>query len=363
MTDQSLKSKATKGIAWSAFNIFAVQGVNVLMGIVLARILMPSDYGLIGMLAVFIAVSQLFVESGFSTALVQKNDCSNADYSTVFYFNFAVAITLYFILFLAAPLIAEFYHTPQLIKLTRVLSLSLIFNSLSIIQQARLYIKLNFKTSALVSLFSVAISASIAFFLAYGGFGVWALVIQSISYSLIKAFFLFYFERWRSQLIFSLSSLKQLFGFSFKLLATGLISTIMTNVYAVLMGRKFTAKDLGFYTTAQKYPELLACAIVNVLQSTSFPVLASVQNEREHMVSIYKRLMSMTVFFVTPIMTLFALLADRLNTEYNAIYRTSKELIETMGPEFSLVHEETLLPPTEKKSETYRKIIILRKEP
>lgn len=309
MTDKSLKSKAAKGMVWNAFNIFVVQGINVLMGIVLARILMPSDYGLIGMLAIFIAISQLFIESGFSTALIQKNDCSNADYSTVFHFNLVVAVALYFVLFFTAPLIAKFYHTIELIKLTRVLSLNLIINSFSIVQQARLYIKLNFKAYALVSLLSVIISSSIALLMACNGFGVWVLVIQGLSYSLVKTLFLFYFDRWVPQLVFSVLSFKQLFGFSFKLLAAGLVSTIITNVYSILIGKNFGAKDLGFYTTAQKYPELLACTVVSILQGTTFPILASVQNDREHMVSIYERLMSMTVFIVMPIMTLLALLA------------------------------------------------------
>jgi len=309
MSDQSLKSKASIGMAWHAFNTFVVQGINVIAGIILARILMPSDYGLIGMLAIFIAISQLFIEGGFRTALIQKNNCSNADYSTVFYFNLVVAIILYFILFLSAPLIAKFYHTAELITLMRVLSLSLVINSLSIVQQARLYIKLNFKAYALVSLLAVVISASAGLFLAYSGFGVWALVIQGLSHSLIKTFFLFYFDRWFPQLMFSALSFKQLFRFSFKLLGAGLISTIMANIYSVLIGKKFTAKDLGFYTKAQEYPDLFASAVVNILQVTSFSVLASVQNERERMVSIYERLMGMTVFFVMPIMTLFALLA------------------------------------------------------
>jgi len=309
MTDQALKSKATKGMVWNAFNTLVVQGVNILIGIFLARILMPSDYGLIGMLAIFIAISQLFIESGFSTALIQKNDCSDIDYSTVLYFNFAVAVTFYIVLFFATPLVAQFYHAPVLINLTRVLSLSLIINSLSIAQQARLYIKLDFRACAVISLLSVIISGSIAIFMAYKGFGVWVLVIQTLSYSLVKTFFLLYFGRWVPQLVFSVTSFKQLFGFSFKLLGGGLVSTIMTNIYSILIGRNYTARDLGFYTTAQKYSELLACTIVSILHGGTFPILASVQSEKERMIVIYERLMSMTVFFIMPIMALLALLA------------------------------------------------------
>lgn len=310
MNVQSLKTTAAHGMAWNAFNTFIVQGINVLIGIILARILLPSDYGLIGMLAIFIAISQLFIEGGFLTALIQKNNCSDLDYSTVFYFNLVSAVILYLILFSLAPLIAGFYHRQELIELTRVLSLNLIFNSLSIVQQARLYIKLNFKRLALVSLLAVIISAFIGLFLAYYGFGVWALVIQGLAYSLSKTACLFYFDKWSPQFVFSRPSFKQLFGYSFKLMSAKLIATIMANIYALLIGRKFTAEDLGFYTTAQKYPDLLAYMVINILQNSTFSVLASVQRERERMVSIYERLMGMTVFFVMPMMTLFALLAS-----------------------------------------------------
>lgn len=310
MTTKSLKLKALKGTVWNAFNVLIVQGINVVFGIILARILMPSDYGLIGMLAIFIAISQLFIEGGFRTALIQKNNCSNADYSTVFYFNLVAAVFLYLVLFFSAPLIAKFYHTLELERLTQVLSLNLIINSLSIVQQARLYIKLNFKAYALASFLSVVISAPLGLILAYRGFGAWALVIQSLSYSLVRTFFLFYFDRWLPLLIFRGVSFKQLFGFSFKLLGAGLISTTMSNIYSVLIGRKFAAKDLGFYTTARRYPDLLATTVTNILQDTNFSVLTSVRNEKARMISIYERLMSMTVFFVMPIMVLFALLAD-----------------------------------------------------
>jgi len=295
---------------WSAFGSFAVQGISFAIGIILARLLLPSDYGLIGMLAVFFAISQLFVESGFSNALIQKIDRTEVDYSTIFYFNFLVSLVFYFILYITAPLIAQFYNTPELTLLTRVLSLNIPIGALAIVQQARLSIKLDFKTPAIISLFSVAISGSLGIFLAYRGFGVWSLVIQGLSASIIRTLLLFSYNKWLPKLVFSISSLKQLFGFSSKLLAAGLLATIMNNLYSIIIGRKFLAKDLGFYTRAMQFPELLSGTISSILQGVSYPILTSLQNDSERMVSVYGRLMRITVFFVMPLLTLFALLAE-----------------------------------------------------
>lgn len=297
-------------MAWSAFGTFAVQGISFVIGIILARLLMPSDYGLIGMLAVFFAISQLFVESGFSNALIQKIDRTEADYSTIFYFNLLVSLVFYLILFITAPLIAQFYSTPELTLLTRVLSLNILISSLAIVQQARLSIKLDFKTPALIALFSIFISGSLGVFMAYRGFGVWSLVIQGITASVVRTSLLFYFNKWKPQLIFSIASLKQLFGFSSKLLAAGLVATLVNNLYSILIGKIFSSRDLGFYTRAKQFPELLSNTISSILQGVTYPILASLQNDSERMVSVYGRLMRITVFFVMPLLTLFALLAE-----------------------------------------------------
>lgn len=297
-------------MVWSAFGTFSVQAIKFIIGIILARLLMPSDYGLIGMLAVFFAISQMFIESGFSNALIQKTDRTEDDFSTIFYFNLVVSIIFYFLLFVTAPYIADFYHTPQLTSLTRALSLIILFNALAIVQQARLSINLDFKTPALISLISVVISGIIGVYMAYTGFGVWALVVQSLSSSIIRSFALFYHNRWWPQAVFNVASLKKLFGFSSKLLAAGFVATIVNNLYSMLIGKIFNAKDLGFYTRAKQFPELLSTTISSILQGVTYPILTSLQNDSERMVSVYGRLMRVTVFFVIPLLTLFALLAD-----------------------------------------------------
>lgn len=282
-------------MAWSAFGTFSTQGISFIIGIILARLLMPADYGLIGMLAIFFAVSQLFVESGFSSALIQKIDRTETDYSTIFYFNLLVSFALYLILFLTAPLIAEFYNTPELTLLTRVLSLNILISALAIVQQARLKILLDFKTPAIITMLSVAISGSLGVVLAYSGYGVWALVVQSLSATAIRTLLLFFFNKWMPRLVFSIASLKQLFGYSSKLLAAGLVATIVNNLYSILIGKIFSPKDLGYYTRAKQFPELLSSTITSILQGVTFPILASLQNDRDRMVSVYGRLMRITV--------------------------------------------------------------------
>lgn len=308
--DSSLKSKAAKGMAWSAFGTFSSQGISFIIGIILARILMPSDYGLIGMLAIFFAFSNMIIESGFANALIQKIDRTESDYSTIFFFNFIVSVIIYLILYITAPLIANFYSTPELTLLTRILSLNLLIGSLSIVQQVRLKILFDFRSIALITLVSVIISGILGVALAYLNFGVWALVAQNLSAVFIKTLLLFYFNKWYPQFLFNLSSLKQLFGFSSKLLIAGLVSTVVNNLYSILIGKIFTPKEVGFYTRARQYPELLSNTLTTILQGVTYPILTSLQNERERMISVYGRLMRVTVFFVIPFLTLFAILAE-----------------------------------------------------
>jgi len=210
----SLKSKAASGMIWSAFGTFSSQGISFIIGIILARILMPSDYGLIGMLAIFFAFSNMIIESGFSNALIQKMDRTESDYSTIFFFNLLISAVIYLILFITAPFIAKFYNTPELTLLTRILSLNLIIGSLTIVQQARLRILFNFKSIALITLISVVVSGILGVLLAYQGFGVWALVAQNLCAVFVNSVLLFYFNKWYPQMVFSISGLKKLFGFS-----------------------------------------------------------------------------------------------------------------------------------------------------
>lgn len=310
MQNESLKNKALAGMVWKAVEKIAGTGISFIIGVILARILMPSDYGLIGMLAIFFAFTELFIDSGFSSALIQKKDRTEVDYATIFYFNLIVSVLLYALLFFLAPSIANFFKTPQLSLLTRVLSLNILINSLSLVQQTRLTINLEFRPQALVSLLCVVISGSIGILMAYKGFGVWALVIQNISSGVVRTLLYFYINKWIPLWIFSVQSFKQLFGYSSKLLAAGFFGAIFNNIYSLLIGKIFNARDVGFYTRAKQFPQLLSDLITSVLQGVTFPIMTSIQDDRNRLVSVYGRLMRMVFFFVIPALTLFALLTE-----------------------------------------------------
>lgn len=251
----SLKQKTISGVLWSCVERFSVQGIQFVIMVIMARILLPSDYGMIGMLAIFIAIAQTLIDSGFSNALIQKKDRSEIDYSTVFYFNIAVGIVLYFILFFSSPLIARFYNTPELTGLTRVLALNLFINSLAVVQRAILSIKIDFKTQAKASFSAAIISGIVGIVMAYTGFGVWSLAVQTVLNAFVNTVLLWIFSKWIPLKVFSFESFKKLFAFGSKLLASGLLDTIYRNIYTIVIGKKFASTDLGYFTRADQFAQ------------------------------------------------------------------------------------------------------------
>ena len=229
------KGSATNGMAWTLIERLSVQVCQFVIGVVLARLLMPSDYGIVGMLAIFMAVAQSLLDSGFNRALIQKKDRTDLDYSTVFYFNLAISIVLYAALYVSAPFIAQFYRTPALTNVSRVVSLSIIVNSFSLVQTAKLTVELNFRLQSIVSIISVVASGALGIVLAYLGFGVWALVAQSLSSAIIRSFVLWILSHWRPIIAFSKDSFKSLFSFGSKLLIGDLIHTVYTNMYTLVI--------------------------------------------------------------------------------------------------------------------------------
>ncbi len=310
MSKPSLKSVALKGVLWSIVDKFFAQGVQFTIGIILARILMPADFGLIGMLSIFIALSQILVDSGMGSGLIQKKNRSDVDFSTVFVFNLVISISLYVLLFISAPVIADFYQMPQLVLLTRVLSINIIINSLAIVQRSKLTISIDFKTIAKVNIVSVVLGGLIAVYFAHIGWGVWALVIQQIIRAFISVIMFWFLSKWKPSVLFSKQSFKNLFGFGSKLLLSGIYAQTLSNVYNIVIGKVYSAGELGFYTTAKNYSDLTSGTITGILQQVTFPILASLQDDRTRMISVYSRIIRMTAFFIFPTMTLLALLAD-----------------------------------------------------
>lgn len=306
----SLKEKTVKGFVWSSIDRFSGQAIQFVFSILIARLLTPEDYGVIAMLGVFLAVSQTFIDSGFGTALIRKIDRTEVDFSTVFYFNIIVAIVFYLILFFLAPVIAGFYHTPLLEPVTKVISLSLIISSLSGIHNSKLSIAIDFKTKAKASILSALITGLVGLWMAYAGYGVWALVVQNLCLRVIWTFMMWIFVKWRPQLVFSWESFKELFSFGSKLLASGLLDTIYNNLYTIVIGKVFSPTVLGVYSKANSLAQFPSFNITSVVQTVSFPVLSTIQNEEERLADVYKRLLKLSAFIVFPLMVGLSAVAD-----------------------------------------------------
>ena len=306
----SLKEKTVKGVFWSSIDRFSSQGIQFIFSILIARMLLPSDYGVIAMLGIFLAVSQSFIDSGFGTALVQKIDRTETDFSTVFYFNILVACFFYGLLWIISPYIASFYDIPLLESVTKAVALTLIFNALGGIQNAKLTIAIDFKTRAKISLMCTISTGIIGLIMAYKGYGVWALVTQNIANSILNATLLWLFVRWIPQRTFSMQSFRQLFGFGSKLLASGLLDTIYNNIYPLVIGKFFSASTLGVYSRASSLAQYPSSNLTSVLQSVTFPVLSSIQNDEERLGNAYRRLLRMSVFIIFPLMIGLSAVAD-----------------------------------------------------
>ena len=309
---ESLRGKTFKGMIWSFAENFSLQGIQFVIGILLARVLSPSDYGMVGMLAIFTAVASTLINSGFSTALVRKTDRTQTDLSTTFYFNIVVGIVLYFALFFSGPLIAKFYDTPLLADLIKVTAISLILNSLCIVQQALFTIKMDFKTQAKISVISALITGVGGVTMAYTGFGVWSIVWPGVFGGAVRCILLWVWGKWRPTWEYSWKSFKELFGFGSKLLASGLIDTIYNNIYPIIIGKKFSAADLGQYTRADGYANLPATTVTGVLGRVTFPLLCQIQNDDARLQSTYRQLIRLSAYVVFPIMIGLAALAKPL---------------------------------------------------
>lgn len=279
----SLKSKTLHGIFWSLLERGGQQGIQLVISIILARILLPAQFGLIAMLAIFMAIAQSFLDSGFGSALIQKKDATQVDSCSIFYFNIVVGIVAAGLLCLAAPWIAAFYEEPALIPLTRFLSLNLVINSFALIQSALLVRRVDFKTQLKVSIVATIGSGTIGIILAYRGFGVWSLAIQSVTSTIFRTVLLWFFTKWRPSLVFSFAALKSMFAFGSKLLFSGLLDTIFRNIYLVIIGKIFTATDLGFYSRAKSCTRLSTENLTSSISRVTFPVFSSIQDDNSRL--------------------------------------------------------------------------------
>lgn len=276
----------------------------------MARLLLPSDYGMIGMLAIFLQLSQTFVDCGFTNALIQRKERTETDFSTAFYCNILISITIYGILFLSAPLIADFYQLPQLTSVTRVIALNFIFTSFSAVHKTKLTINVDFRTQSKASLAAAIISGSIGIFAAYKGMGVWALVYQSVLNSLLLTILLCYFVRWKPLLKFSKQSFNNLFSFGSKLMIANFINIVYKNLYTLIIGKKFSAVMLGYYTRAEQFASFPPYNINAVISRVTYPILSSIQDDNQRLSNTYRKYIQLTSFLIFPLMVGLAALSE-----------------------------------------------------
>lgn len=306
MPEESLKNKTVKGVVWSSVERFSVQGVQFLVMLVIARLLDPKDFGLVGMLAIFLAVAQSLIDSGFSQALIRKQDRTEVDNSTVFYFNIVVSAVLYLILYAIAPWVSDFYNEPQLCSLMRVLCLIVIVNSFAVVQRAIYTASINFKTQAKASFIAALASGLVGVWMAYNGYGVWTLVWQQLLNAGINTLLLWIYSNWYPRWVYSWKSFRELFAFGSKLLASGLLDTLYTNIYLLVIGKIFNAASLGYYTQADRFTKLPSSNITGILQRVTYPVLCSIQDDDERLREDYRKLLRLSAFIIFPMMCLLA---------------------------------------------------------
>ncbi len=306
----SLKGKTINGILWSSVDSFFNQGLLFIFGIVLARLLTPKEFGLIGMITVFISVSESFINSGFSQALIRKRECTETDFSTVFYFNTTIGIICFAILYISAPLISNFLNEPQLTDLVRVLGVVLIVDSLTMVQRAILTRRLDFKLQTKASIISTFFSGIVGITMAYSGFGVWSLIAKTISKATVNSFLLWLWNKWRPLLLFSVKSFKDLFGFGSKLLASGLIDTIYRNIYDLIIGKYYSAQELGFYTRANMFKNLPSNQLTSIISRVAYPALAQMQDDKLSLKRGYKKIIKSTMYVSFILMAGMAAVAE-----------------------------------------------------
>ena len=288
------------------------QGSNLLVGIVLARLLSPKEFGLIGMLAIFIAVSQAFINSGFTEALIRKNNCSQDDYCTVFYFNILAGFALYLVLFFCAGMISKFFNEPQLVPLTRVLSSVLVISSIGMIQLTILRKEINFKLQTKITLVAAAFSGAVSIGMAFFGWGVWSLIWKLVLYQFMMTLLLWFWNDWRPKLSFSIASFRELFHFGSKLLLSSILYRIHVNIYYVVIGKFFSVNILGYYTYAYNLSQFPAQNINLVIQQVSYPIFSSIQDDLERFKRGYKKLLKNTMFISFMLMFSIAASAEPL---------------------------------------------------
>lgn len=302
MSQQSLKDKTVKGTMWSAIDNVSQFGVQFIVSIVLARLLSPDDYGLIGIIAIFTVVCTAIINGGFSTALIRKKNPTADDYNTAFIVNLGLSFVLYAVIFFCSPLIAFFFEREELVALTRVSSFTVIIGAFAIVQQVRLTKRIDFKTQTKVTLIASILSGIIGIAMALLGMGVWALVFQGIIAQLLRTILLWFFNHWAPSLRFSKQSFKELFGFGWKMMVSSVLDSLWTQLYQAVVGKFYSPATLGQYTRANQFSSMFSSNLTSVIQRVTYPILSEIQDEKERMFAAYRKIIKTTMFITFALM-------------------------------------------------------------
>ncbi|MEQ1744323.1 MAG: lipopolysaccharide biosynthesis protein [Saprospiraceae bacterium] len=307
---KSLSDRSISAIGWAVMDKLSGSVVSFVVTILLARLLSPEDFGLVAMVMIFFEFSAVFVESGFSTALIREKHISEADKSTTFIFNLVAAVALYGALFVSAPYIATFFQQPSLTLIVRIMGISLIVNALSLVQHSVLIQQIDFKTQTIVRTASVLVSGGVAVVLAFQGWGVWSLVARYALLDLMTTALFWALSGWRPTMQFSRESFRRLFGFGSKILAAAVLDKFFVHIYKLLIGKFFAAATLGFYTQAGTFTNMVINTLFRTVQSVTYPVLAKLQDDREKLKLGYRKMLQLSSFIIVPAMTVLGVLAE-----------------------------------------------------
>ena len=309
---QGLRQKAVKGVAWTALQKYSTMLIQFVSGIILARLLTPYDYGCIGMLMIFMLLAESFIDGGFGSALIQKKNPTQTDYSTIFFWNMGLSGVLYIVLFLSAPFIASFYDIPLLSDVLRVQGLVLFIFAFNIVQSNQLRKKLNFKVLSIVTILTSVIALTVTIMMAYHGFGVWALVAQNILTAAIPALIFWFYVRWRPQWVFSWKSFRELFSFGFYMFLTSMLNQFGQQIQGLLIGRFYNAATMGYYSKANATERLASTSISKVMSQVTYPLYAEMQDDKTALGDIIRKI-TLTLSYVTfPLMFILLLCAKPL---------------------------------------------------
>ena len=308
----SLKETALSGMGWTFFQQFATQGILFLVSIILARLLLPAEFGLIAMIGILVAVGNALIDSGLSLSLIRTVEADEEDFSTVFYFNLAFSIFIYAIVYFTAPYVALFYNQPILLNVIRIYGLTFIINSFSTVQTTRLTKLMDFKTQLKVSLPALVVSSIVGIGMAYSGYGVWSLVFSAVVRSVLNSIQLWFWSKWTPLWSFSIAKFKYHIGYGSKFLFSSILDIIFNNAYAILIGKYFAPAQIGYYNRADTLQQLPVLNIANVLNKVTFPLFVKIQDDDVRLKMVYSKIMKMVIFLVAPVLIIMAFLGEPL---------------------------------------------------